>query len=162
MITIGRLSEDRWQDYRDLRLEALQSDPLAYGGSYEEEQLNTEAHWRDRIKNTLFAMEDNKPVGIVVVVRNNRIKTNHVVEIYGVYVKKERRGQGIGKQLMKAALKEINSFKGVTKIKIEVNPTQKVAERLYRKLGFKVVGRMKKELHINDKFYDELFMEKHL
>jgi ribosomal protein S18 acetylase RimI-like enzyme len=162
MIKIERLSEDRGQDYRDLRLGALQSEPVAFGSSYEEERLLTEANWRDRIKNALFAMEDNQPVGMVVVMRNNRIKQNHIAEIYGVYVKKEYRGKGIGKQLMEAALGEIYTQKDVTKIKIGVNPTQKAAEQLYWKMGFEKAGRLKNEMRIDGNYYDELVMEKYL
>ena len=145
MITITKLDEDRWQDYRDIRLEALKNEPLAFSSSFEEEQSLPETLWQQNINNVLFAISDNKPVGMIGFFCNNHLKTKHVCEIYGVYVKKEHRGQGIGKQLMEAAIAEIKNLKGITKIRLEVNPTQKAAERLYRKLGFKEAGRLKKE-----------------
>ena len=162
MIKIEKLNEDRWQDYRALRLEALQSDPIAYSSSFEEEQTYPEPVWRDSIKNTLFAISDNKPVAMVANFRSNRIKTNHVCEIWGMYVRREYRGQGIGNKLMAAVLEEIQNLKGVTKIKIGVNPTQKVAEHLYQKYGFKAAGHFKKEMCVNGIFYDEIFLEKFL
>ena len=160
MIKIEKLGADRWQDYRDLRLEALQSEPLAYASSYEEEKSYPEAVWRDRINNALFAIENDKPVGMAVVFRNTLTKTNHVCEIYAVYVRREYRGQGIGKKMIEAALAEIQNLKGVTKVKIGVNPAQKAAGHIYRKYGFKAVGQLKKEMHIDGKFYDEVWMEK--
>jgi len=162
MITVTRLDESRWQDYRDLRLEALKNEPLAFGSSYEEEQFNLEAYWRQHIQNVLFAVSDNGPVGMLVHARNNRIKTNHIYGIYGVYVRKDYRGQGIGNKLMDAALDEIQKISGIEKIELAVNPVQKAAEKLYRKYGFKTAGCSKKAIRFNGKFYDELLMEKYL
>ena len=162
MIEIKKLNEDRWQDFRDLRLEALKSDPIAFSSSHEEEQLLPEPAWRERIKNVLFAVSDNKPVGMIASFHNNRIKTNHVCEIWGMYVRREYRGQGIGNKLMAAVLEEIQNLKGVTKIIIGVNPAQISTEHLYLKYGFCVVGHLKKEIHVNGNFYDELILEKYL
>jgi RimJ/RimL family protein N-acetyltransferase len=162
MITISRLNADRWQDYRDLRLEALKNEPLAFSSSYEEEQLIVETGWRTRIENALFAIDNGKLVGIVGFFRNNRIKTNHVGEIFGVYVRPAYRDKGIGKQLITAIIEEIKKTEGIEKIKIGVNPTQKAAAHIYRKFGFKKVGLLKKDMQVNGKFYDELWMEKHL
>jgi ribosomal protein S18 acetylase RimI-like enzyme len=79
-----------------------------------------------------------------------------------MYVRREYRGQGIGNTLMAAVLEEIPKLKGVTKIKIGVNPTQKAAEHLYRKYGFKGAGHFKKDMCVNGILYDEIFLEKFL
>jgi RimJ/RimL family protein N-acetyltransferase len=162
MITISRVNADRWQDYRDLRLEALKNEPQAFSSSYEEEQLIAETVWRTRIENALFAIENGKLVSMAGFIRYNHIKTNHVCEIFGVYVRPEYRGKGIGKQLISTVIKEIKNIKGIKKIRIGVNPTQKAAEHIYLKLGFEPVGLLKKDMQVNGKFYDELWMEKHL
>lgn len=41
-----------------------------------------------------------------------------------------------------------------------VNPEQKTAVKLYEKFGFQTVGKLKNELKVEDKFYDEAIMEK--
>jgi ribosomal protein S18 acetylase RimI-like enzyme len=41
-----------------------------------------------------------------------------------------------------------------------VNTEQNAAVDLYKQFGFNVVGRLKNELRIDGKFYDELIMEK--
>jgi ribosomal protein S18 acetylase RimI-like enzyme len=161
-ITIEKLNEDRWQDYRDLRLEALKSEPIAFSSSYEEEQSIPENSWRERINNNLFVMADNKPVGLAGFFRNTHLKTHHVCEMYGVYLRSEYRGQGIGKRLVEAVMAEIQRLKGVTIIEVGVNPTQKAAKNLYRKRGFKTVAHFNKWMCIDGKFYDALIMEKHL
>jgi RimJ/RimL family protein N-acetyltransferase len=57
-------------------------------------------------------------------------------------------------------LEEIQKSKDVVKIKLTVNPEQKAAVKLYQKSGFKIIGRLEKELLIDGRFYDELIMEK--
>ncbi len=56
MIEVKNLPPDRWKECRDLRLEALQNDPLAFESSYEEEKTITQDEWKRRIKNELFAL----------------------------------------------------------------------------------------------------------
>jgi RimJ/RimL family protein N-acetyltransferase len=162
MITIEKLNEDCWRDYRDLRLESLKNEPIAFSSSYEEEQPTPENIWRERIKNICFAIDNNKPIGLAGIFRNNRLKTNHVCEMFGVYVRKEYRGKGVGKKLIETVLTEIQNLKGIKVINVGINPTQKAARHLYRKYGFKTVAHFKKAMFINDKFYDALIMEKHL
>ena len=162
MIEVKKLPPDRWKDYRDLRLEALKSDPLAFGSSYEEEKDLAEDEWKKRINNALFALSNDKPVGMIVYIINNKIKTKHIANIFGIYVKKEYRGKGIGKKLIESVIKNIQKNVNVSKIELAVNPEQKAAVKLYEKYGFELVGRLKKELKIDDKFYDELIMERHL
>jgi ribosomal protein S18 acetylase RimI-like enzyme len=162
MIEIKTLGEDRWQDYRDLRLESLKKEPLAYESSYEEAIGASEDHWRNRMKDVLFALNQEKPVGIIVCVRETMVKCKHIANIWGVYVTQEYRGQGVGKQLMEAALARIKESDGIVKVKLTANPTQKPAVKLYQNFGFKIAGHVKKELYIDGKFYDELIMEKML
>lgn len=160
MIKVENLPPDRWKEFRELRLEALQNDPLAFGSSYEEEKNLIEDEWKRRIKNTLFALANDKLVGMIVYIIDNKIKTKHIATIFGVYVKKEYRGQGIGKKLIESALVIIQKNVTVSKIKLTVNPEQKAAVKLYETFGFETVGRLKKELKVDDKFYDEFVMER--
>jgi RimJ/RimL family protein N-acetyltransferase len=162
LIRIRRLSADRWRDYRDLRLEALRSDPSAFGSSFEEEVALTEDEWKRRIRNALFAVSDDEPIGMVVCLFNDRPKTKHIAEIVGVYVSANRRGEGVGTRMLERALLLIRSKKGVVKVQLAVNPEQRAAVKLYERAGFVMWGRTKKELKVGRQFFDMLFMEKHL
>ncbi len=160
MLEIKKLPPCRWKDFRDLRLEALQNDPLAFGSSYEEEKTMPQDEWKRRIKNVLFALSNDKPVGMIVYIIDNRIKTKHIANIFGFYVKMKYRGQKVGMKLMESALEIIQKNMKVSKIKLTVNPEQRTAVKLYEKYGFELVGRLKNELKVNDKLYDEFIMEK--
>ena len=160
MIEIKKLSESRWKDFKDLRLESLKTEPAAFGSSYEEEIRLSKKEWKRRINNSLFAFLNEKPIGMIVYIFNNKIKTNHIANIFGVYVKKEYRGRGIGKKLIESAISQIKKNKNIIKINLTVNPKQKSAVKLYEKYGFKIVGKMKNDLYVDGKFNDELIMEK--
>ena len=162
MIEVKKLPAERWKEYRDLRLMALQTDPSAFGSAYEEEKDFTKVQWEQRMPNALFAISEGIPVGMIVYVINNKIKTKHVANIYGVYVKKEFRRQGIGNMLMESALKLIRKNPDVIKISLAVNPVQKAALRFYEKHGFKKTGILEKELKVDNRFYDEYLMVKFL
>jgi ribosomal protein S18 acetylase RimI-like enzyme len=162
LVEIRRLPAESWKDYRNLRLEALRSDPSAFGSSVAEEEALTEDEWRRRIKNALFAISDIEPVGMIVYVFSTRTKTKHVADIFGVYVSAERRGKGLGTRLLRRALTEIQENRGIKKVRLSVNPRLLPAVQLYKKAGFVVVGRARKELKIGRKFYDMLYMEKKL
>jgi len=160
MIIVKKLGEDDWETYRDIRLEALKNDPSAFGSCYSEEEKFPENKWRERIKNALFAMDGKKAVGTIVVFFENYNNLKHIAHIYGVYVKPDYRGKGVSKMLMGAALENIKSNKEIIKVKLEVNAKQKPAYELYKKYGFKKIGITKKELKVDNKFYDEVLMEK--
>ena len=113
MIEVKKLPPDRWKDYQNLRLEALKSDPIAFGSSYEEEKELTEDEWRRRTNNALFALSNDKPVGMIVYISNIKIKTKHIANIFWIYVKHEYRNQGIGKRLIESAITAIQENRNV-------------------------------------------------
>jgi ribosomal protein S18 acetylase RimI-like enzyme len=160
MLQIKNFPKERWHEFKALRLEALQKDPLAFGSSYEEEINFTSEKWKSRIDNALFAVFDDKPVGMVVFLINSKQKLNHVAEIFGVFVKEEYRTKKIGKQLVESAINNIRRKENIIKIKLVVTAIQDSAVKLYSSLGFEIVGTLKNELCFESKFYDALVMEK--
>ena len=76
MIEVKKLPPDRWKDYRDLRLTALRSDPLAFGSSYAEEKNLTEDEWKRRLNNAIFVLSNDKPVGMIVTLQTVESKQN--------------------------------------------------------------------------------------
>ncbi len=159
MIGIRWLGGDDWAAYRDIRLESLKMDPDAFGSAYEEELQFSKKEWSARASKSLAAFSGDHILGILTLALNNRPKHRHVAEIYGVYVRGASRGTGVGSSLMEAAM-EMSKKHGAKKVKVDVNPHQKAALRLYLKYGFKEVGRLRKELMINGRFYDVLMLEK--
>jgi ribosomal protein S18 acetylase RimI-like enzyme len=160
MIEINSMDPSRWRDYRSLRLAALEQEPAAFGSSVEDDSRMTEADWRNRMPNTLFAFDVDRPIGMIAFAGEPRRKTRHIVGIYGVYVDRGYRGQGAGRKLLDGALAAIAERPDVVKIKLTVNAEQTAAVKLYESCGFEAVGRLHKELNVDGRFYDELVMER--
>lgn len=159
-IQIVKLPQKRWKEYKQLRLEALEKEPLAFGSSFEEEKDLSEKEWKKRMKTTVVALHSNKPIGMIIYIFQQKRKLKHTANIYGVYVTRKYCKQGIGTKLMESALSHILKNKEIVKICLGVTPEQKAALRLYKKYGFKIVGRLKKDMKIKNKFYDHFIMEK--
>ena len=162
MIRIAKLPQKRWGAFKNLRLEALKTDPAAFGSSFEEEAKFSDDVWRERLRNALFALSDGELVGMLSYVFSARAKTRHVVNIYGVYVTPRRRGLGIGEMLIKQALSEIRKNNHIVKVDLSVNAHLHPAVSLYEKAGFKRVGRARNELKVGERYYDMLLMEKEI
>jgi ribosomal protein S18 acetylase RimI-like enzyme len=160
LVTISALPEERWREYRDLRLESLQDEPAAFGSSYEEEQALPEEEWRRRIRTVLFALEEGSPVGMITYAVSERVKTRHIAHIYGVYVRRTARGKGAGRELLRAALERIREHGGVVKVQLSVNPDMSAAVSLYEREGFVAQMRAQKELLVDGRYHDLLYMEK--
>ena len=158
-ITIDRLPEDEWAKYKEIRLEALKNDPIAFGSSFEEEINRPESHWRNRTIGAVYAFYDDKIVGLMSYKDEDRLKTKHKSGIYSVYVRPEFRGKGVGKKLLGETLRIIKENKEIIKVNLTVNPLQRSAVKLYESFGFKAVGTLHKELLINGELYDEVLME---
>jgi ribosomal protein S18 acetylase RimI-like enzyme len=138
------LSPEEWQDYRQLRLEALVADPQAFGARHADMLEQPPSFWQDRLANAqerkknwlLFARLDNQLVGMVGAFATG---IPGVVEIVAVYVSPEHRGHGIGSQLMSAILAEVEREGAFQKVVLGVNQSQAAAIALYHRFGFSVV-----------------------
>lgn len=159
-ILITSLPQDRWEDYRNLRLEALSKEDTAFGSSYQEEVDFGRTVWEGRIRNAIFAMKEDVPVGMIVYTVRNRIKTRHVSDIFSLYVTASQRRKGIAEKLLEEATRRIMENSAVIKIQLTVSSAQAGAISLYRKAGFTEAGRLKYELKSGDSLIDEMVMEK--
>ncbi|QTN00700.1 GNAT family N-acetyltransferase [Sediminibacillus dalangtanensis] len=81
----------------------------------------------------------------------------HQVE-FGVGVRKEFWGHGIGKNLLKESISWADANK-IVKMTLRVLETNSAAIQLYQKLGFEVEGILKKDKLLSDgAFYDTILM----
>ncbi|EKD46701.1 MAG: Acetyltransferase [uncultured bacterium] len=163
---IYKLDASQWREYKELRLEALREDAEAFGMSYAEALSLLDEEWQDEFENRkgfiLVASEDSKLLAMIGAYQEEGEKMKHIAYVWGVYVRKEHRGKGIGKMLMESLLEELAKNKELEKVDLNVNTSQLSAVRLYEKLGFKIAGTLHSELKIGTKYYDEHVMEKFL
>ncbi|MCD6434352.1 MAG: GNAT family N-acetyltransferase [Candidatus Diapherotrites archaeon] len=87
--------------------------------------------------NVLFyeALFNNRFAGFI----EAELTANDTAQIFGLAVKKEFRGRGIGKKLLLKII-EILKKKKIARVFIFVEQDNKIAKRLYNKVGFKFMG----------------------
>jgi len=150
--------------YWHCRLEALERDPSAFSSSAEDHLKLSRDEIRRRLtadpaNNFLFGVfVDGKLLGTAGFVRETQPKSRHKGRIWGVYLKAEVRGQGIGRRLLHTLLERAGKVEGVEQILISVTTTQTAAVALYRSFGFTSFGVEPNALKVGDRYIDEEYM----
>ncbi|MDD5696610.1 MAG: GNAT family N-acetyltransferase [Candidatus Pacebacteria bacterium] len=87
--------------------------------------------------------------------------TGHVGN-FGILMKKEARGRGLGFRLSKATISEAKKRLKVKIVRLNVSYRNNAAVGLYKKLGFKEAGVIKKGLQFFGRYDDEIIMVNYL
>lgn len=158
---------DEWQSVKDLRTRALIDSPKAYGEIPAENEALSEDQWKDRLLKQTYTcartISSRKLVGMVAIVREENVKSQHIAEIKGVFVIPEIRGKGVARALLNYAMNEaIEKYPDLVKFKLCVSVSQPEALALYKSLGFEELGVLQKELFVDGEFVDEIEMFKML
>jgi len=144
-----------------LRLEALESDPLAFSSSAEDHRRTTVEMAAARIAAPgpgaflLGAFRAGALIGTAGFYREQERKSHHKGHVWGVYVTPACRGCGIGRALMSRLIGQARSGAGVQQIVLTVTAGQMAARGLYESLGFVPFGREPRALRIRGQYVDE-------
>lgn len=146
-----------WQ----IRLEALEKEPFAFGKSAEEHRatgVETIAlRFRDAPEGAfhLGAFEDGNLIGIVTFMRETGLKERHKGRIYGVYVTATQRRKGVGRALIAKLLEMAKRDSSLEQILLAVATTQDAARQLYCNFGFETYGTERNALKVGSNYIDE-------
>ena len=170
-ITIHMLSPERWQEFRDLRVQAFQEVPHAIVGT-DVELASPEKFYRERLAESLkedglwyiFAEIEGKIVGMAgaMCLKKQVPAMRHAATILSVYVKPEFRGQKIGQMLLEDLLARLARSSFVTHANLLVTCGQEAAIKLYEQCGFSMCGKMRDNLLIDGVYYDQFMMERRI
>jgi len=143
--TIRMLNPGDARAWAELRLEALETHPLAFGASLPGEFNDLVESARDRLKvsedSAAFgAFVDNTLVGTVGIRREHGAKERHKCLLLAMYVRSENRRTGVGESLLRSAIRHARSWEGVEQVLLVVNDVALDAKRLYERLGFRTWG----------------------
>ena len=150
--------------FRDIRLRALQEEPTAFTSSTEEFSHQTLDKIAARFRGDpaesfmLGAFQNRQLVGLVGFYRGTALKQRHKGSVISMYVAPEVRRQGLGRALMRDAIRHVRNITGVEQLLLGVMVTQTAARQLYESLGFVVYGREVRAVKVDEQYYDEEFM----
>jgi ribosomal protein S18 acetylase RimI-like enzyme len=140
MIVVREITQDDWEQMRDVRLAALAEAPSAFGSSYAREVAFTEEQWRGRINDrsvTFFARvysADAAPAGLAGVYVDGGN-----ANLVSMWVSPSARGLGVGKALIEAAAAWAKA-RDFGRLFLWVTESNTPARRLYDQCGFTPTG----------------------
>ena len=144
-----------------LRRERLIVAPRAFAESVaEHDSLSPEAI-AARLKITsgdnfvVGAFVDDQLAGIAGFSRILRAKSRHKGVIWGVFVRENARGKGVGRALLQALIEHARREPGLEQIQLTVSVGQTAARSLYLSLGFEVFGHERHALKVDGEYVDE-------
>jgi ribosomal protein S18 acetylase RimI-like enzyme len=146
-----------WQ----MRLEALENEPFAFGKAVEEHRATLVETIALRFRDagggnfTLGAFVDGNLAGIATFARETGLKERHKGHLYGVYVAPSQRRKGIGRALVKALLERAKHDSSLEQILLAVATGQNAARQLYRDCGFETYGIEPNALKVGSTYIDE-------
>lgn len=130
-------------------------DKLGEKTTLKEQEKWFKNYQKDKNKKFFTIFFDNKPVGVVGL--SNISKQNRKADLFIMIGEDRYRGKGIGKQAMEWIIEYGFKKLRLHKINLGVIEDNKIAVKLYKKLGFKIEGKMIDEVY-NNKFYNFLTM----
>jgi GNAT superfamily N-acetyltransferase len=142
--TVRRVRASEWREFRELRLDALRTDPLAFGSTLERESAYAEDRWQDWCRRgatgareaTFVALDSSgRWVGMV-----GAFSAEGTPHLWGMWVRPGSRRGGVGGRLVKALLQWIARWPSRPPVLLDVNPSLEGAVRLYVELGFTFTG----------------------
>jgi GNAT superfamily N-acetyltransferase len=137
-VQVRRLAPADVETLRTIRLEALRSDPDAFGSTLEREEGRSDDDWRAWLGRgaTFVAETDDGPVGLIVAIPHDDPAT---VGIYAMFVSSRSRRRGVGRSLVEAAVDWAND-RGAEQVTLMVIDRNEAASKLYESCGFTYSG----------------------
>lgn len=144
--------------FREIRLEALQQAPEAFGSTFEQEGSQSLARFEEVLAqaDVFGAFRDADLIGMAGFRGHTGAKQAHKGSLWGMYVRASARGTGVARPLVEAVLAHARDR--VELVQLTVVKENEAAQRLYRRCGFVAYGLEVHALKHGGRYYDEVLM----
>ena len=161
-ITIRRLFPEDAAPFRNIRLDGLRRDPDAFSSTFEEENRRPLSFFEDRLaRSAVFgAFRGAELLGVAGFYVQPGLKHAHKGMLWGMYVRPEARGVGIGAKLVEAVVEHARCH--VELIELTVVSENLAARKLYERFGFEEYGLEKRAAKYRRRYHDDVLMAKML
>lgn len=144
-IILRRVRVDDAELLKTVRLAALETDPYAFGTTFEEASRLSAADWADRVawsasgsgRTMFFACDGDEVIGLMGGYRDT--PESSVVEVFSSWVAPAARRRGIGRQLLQAVVDWARDT-SASAVQLWVTRGNDPAHRLYIEMGFVETG----------------------
>jgi RimJ/RimL family protein N-acetyltransferase len=137
-ISVKKFDEQNWQEYRDIRLEALSLHPNFFCPSRDETKFTAD-DWKLRLSNkdacTFGLYVDNKLIGTTGITRDKSDKEK--AHLVASYIKSEYRQKGFSGLLYEARIQWARDQKDIKYLLVEHYEDNTPSMRAHQKFGFK-------------------------
>ena len=159
-VKIKILSVDESNDFRIIRLSALEKSPEMFGSTYMAEVERPLVFFENCLSSsTVFGVyHKNRIVGLATLTQENGIKFSHKASLSSVFIEPEFQQKGVASSLLSAVIEY--GKKHVEQILLTVADDNKPAIHLYKKFGFGIYGVETQAMKVNGQYTDEILMKR--
>lgn len=166
--TIIRWNPSHREQFKKLRMEMVVNEPIAFGGTIEKLEKQSEQERKNRIDSKIFLFALDKEGNFIWTINltpyddetDNGERDHTTWMINGFYVSPKWRWKGIAKALMNQWLFLLQSeYSQIKRVVLWVSVTQENAIKLYEKNGWTKIKFMNNQIEHEWKTYNEREME---
>lgn len=148
------------EDYRNLRLKGLKTDPSAFGSTYELESTLPIESFEERLKfsNEQFVVggfDEDRLVCAASFIQRGDPKSSHKGSLQAMYCEKEYRGKGIARDVVTYLIDKAREIGSVEQLNLAVVTENVRAKAFYEGFGFETYGTEPRAMFDGRKYYDE-------
>jgi RimJ/RimL family protein N-acetyltransferase len=162
-VAIRALSPDEAGLYVPLRRDMLRDAPRAFCADPETDKGSDEASVAASLRGSGFALigawRADTLIGAAGLSRESRRKLHHRATLWGMWVRPEHRGGGVGEAIAREAVRVARGWEGLRAISLSACAAQTAAVRLYERVGFVAWGVEPAMIHVEGVYYDEVHMQ---
>ncbi len=150
-ISIKQINIDDWEDFREIRLKALKSDPKVFGSHFDREKTYSKQDWKEWVgakgQAIFFIYDDKKIIGMtgIYIPQDTVEKTTAV--LWGSWLKPKYRRNGISNLMYETRIEWAKQHPELKRIEVSHRESNVASKYANQKHGFKLLKEEDKEWH---------------